>query len=327
MTAFRTMASVCAVVVGLLAGTAVAVNIETVPVGDPGNAGDTRYDGYGSVGYTYNIGKYEVTAGQYAEFLNCKGGVDNYRLYNTNMANPWNSTGIIRTGGGTEGNPYAYSVAPDYVNRPVRWVSLADACRFANWLHNGGGNGDTETGAYTLTYSDRGGTGGTSTRNANWGWAVTSRDEWYKAAYYKGGSTNAGYWDFPTSSDTKPGQDVSDASGNNANHGGYPYPIMPYYVNVVGHFHNSDSPYGTFDQAGNVWEWNDTALPGNWYHARGGSFDSGYGIYLKASTYPRILGPFEQHDDLGFRVVQIPEPATIVMLSLAGLGILRRRTA
>ena len=44
-----------------------AVNIETVTVGNPGNAADTRYapGGYGAVGYTYRMGKFEVTAGQY----------------------------------------------------------------------------------------------------------------------------------------------------------------------------------------------------------------------------------------------------------------------
>ena len=49
-----------------------AVTIDPVPVGNPGNAGDTRYEtpGYGAVGYEYQIGKYEVTAGQYTDFLN-----------------------------------------------------------------------------------------------------------------------------------------------------------------------------------------------------------------------------------------------------------------
>ena len=46
------------------------VIIETVPVGNPGNADDTHGAGYGGVDYVYNIGKYEVTAGQYTEFLN-----------------------------------------------------------------------------------------------------------------------------------------------------------------------------------------------------------------------------------------------------------------
>ena len=62
-----------------------AVTIETVPVGNTGNTADTRYDstGFGAVNYAYNIGKYEVTAGQYTAFLNAVGGVDTYALYNT----------------------------------------------------------------------------------------------------------------------------------------------------------------------------------------------------------------------------------------------------
>ena len=39
-----------------------AITIETVPVGNPGNAG------VGSVGYNFRIGKYEVTNAQYTEF-------------------------------------------------------------------------------------------------------------------------------------------------------------------------------------------------------------------------------------------------------------------
>ena len=41
---------------GLLAGTAGAVDIETVPVGNPGNTADPNYGGYGAVGYDYRIG-------------------------------------------------------------------------------------------------------------------------------------------------------------------------------------------------------------------------------------------------------------------------------
>ena len=39
-------------------------------------------------------------------------------------------------------------MATDLANRPVNYVSFGDAARFANWLHNGQGNGDTESGAY-----------------------------------------------------------------------------------------------------------------------------------------------------------------------------------
>ena len=66
-----------------------------VTVGNPGNAADTRYDatGFGSVGYVYQIGKYEVTAGQYTEFLNAVAKADPNGLYNTAMGDhgllPW----------------------------------------------------------------------------------------------------------------------------------------------------------------------------------------------------------------------------------------------
>jgi hypothetical protein len=87
------------------------------------------------------------------------------------------------------GNPYEYTVASSHVNRPVNLVSYWDACRFANWLHNGQptgaqGPGTTETGAYTLN-GYNGVDGRTIQRNADWKWAITSEDEWYKAAYHK----------------------------------------------------------------------------------------------------------------------------------------------
>ncbi len=216
MNASKAWVSVC-VLIGLSVGTANAVNIETVPVGNPGNAPDTRYatPGYGSVGYIYNIGKYEVTAGQYCEFLNKVAAMDTYGLYNPDMANTQVGSGISRSG---SSGSYLYSVDAAFVNRPVNNVSYWDACRFTNWLHNGQpaggqGPGTTERGTYTLD-GYNGDDGRTIQRNPGSKWAVTSEDEWYKAAYYKGGSTNAGYWDYPTSSDIAPGRDLADASGN-----------------------------------------------------------------------------------------------------------------
>jgi formylglycine-generating enzyme len=137
---------------------------------NPGNAPDTRYatPGYGSLNYTYNIGKYEVTAGQHTAFLNAVAKTDTYGLYNANM---WNDTKIQQSG--TSGS-LTYSVASDYANRPVNYVCFWDACRFCNWLHNGQPEfpaetsgevvGSTETGAYALA-SD-GMTNNTIVRNA-----------------------------------------------------------------------------------------------------------------------------------------------------------------
>ena len=65
----------CACVVALAAySRAGAINIETVLIGDAGNAADSRAmsdgtSGYGNVAYQYRIGKYEITNNEYVGFL------------------------------------------------------------------------------------------------------------------------------------------------------------------------------------------------------------------------------------------------------------------
>jgi formylglycine-generating enzyme len=305
-------------------------SLETVPVGDPGNAPDTRYAtlGYGSVGYTYSIGKYEITAGQYCEFLNAVAKTDPYGLYNTNMNYDLYPGGrgcnIKRTN--SSGN-YEYTVDLNWANRPVNYVSFWDACRFANWLHNGQGDGNTETGAYALT--PEGITNNTVTRNDGWKWAVTSEDEWYKAAYYKGGSADAGYYDYPTSNDSVPGRDMAETTnpGNNANanYNSSGYLIgSPYYRTVVGEFELSDSPYETFDQGGNVWEWNEAIITSSLRGQRGGSFQSSDDVMLSA-WYQGYIVPTDEYYNSGFRVSEVPEPASMAVLALGGIWMLVRR--
>ena len=330
-----------AVAVVCCAVAAQAVTIDTVPVGNAGNVADTAAHsgnsaGEGAVAYNYQIGKYEVTAGQYTEFLNAVGGVDTYALYSTGMSNTSYGSGIAQSGGGTVGNPYTYSVAANFANRPVNYVSYWDSCRFANWLDNGQptgaqGAGTTETGAYTLTAD--GMNNNTIVRNTNANWVVTSEDEWYKAAYYKGGSTSAGYWDYPTKSNTAPGQDMADVSGNNANYytAPYAYPIdSGKYTTVVGEFQNSASPYGTFDQGGNVWEWNESIPYSSCRGLRGGSFGDSDSDVLLASGRHYVDDPTDAGYSIGFRVASVPEPGSLIMtamIAVTGLLYYRRKHA
>ena len=131
-------------VAGFLCGTAqAAVIIETVTVGNPGNAGELSGSGAGGSGpdricgavdYVYDLGKYEVTASEYTGFLNAVADTDTYGLYDTRM---WSSTyGCKIEQIGSSPN-YTYTVAADWADRPVNFVSWGDAARFANWLHNG----------------------------------------------------------------------------------------------------------------------------------------------------------------------------------------------
>ncbi len=347
-------------VLALLASTAQAVTIETVPVGDPGNAGELSGEGAGGSGpdrisgavdYVYMIGKYEVTAGQYTEFLNAVADEDTYGLYNPLMyTNAWGCK-IRRTGAP---GSYEYLVDADgdgnedaeWVNRPVNYVSWGDAGRFANWLHNGQptdaqGPSTTEDGSYFMNGATSNADLLAVTRKPGATWAIPSEDEWYKAAYYDPDKLGgAGYWDYPTQSDTAPtaeapaGTDLVHGSANYYD-GGYVDPI--HYSTEVGAYdamdlgeYVSDSAYGTFDQGGNMWEWNEAIL----FDARGlrGASAGDVASWMIASTrfYESGINATLEGYGGGLRVV-VPEPSTLALLAMGAVGLLayvwRRRRA
>jgi formylglycine-generating enzyme required for sulfatase activity len=328
------MRSLLAAAVMLAAVAAQAITIDMVPVGNPGNLADTRYysPGYGSVGYTYQIGKFEVTAAQYSEFLNAVAATDTYGLYSSYMWTASPNSKIQQSG---SPGSYTYTVAADYANRPVTYVNFWDMCRFANWLHNGQPGlvtpvpqnaNSTEDGAYTLngyTGTDQ----RTIARNPGARWWIPSEDEWYKAAYYDPNKAGgAGYWDYPTKSNTPPINTLlSPDPGNHSNYyddlgtGNGTYTLSTSLrLTMVGAFANSASAYGTFDQGGNVTEIVDTLLPPsasyNWknYHLGGGWYvDS---LWQRADHSRTVSGPPGWGGAIGFRVAYVPEPASIMLL-------------
>lgn len=292
-----------------------AATIDWVTVGNPGNAKDDT--GYGSVSEVYRISTYEITAGQYTEFLNAVAASDPHGLYNTYMGSDSLGCKIKRSG---SSGSYRYSVASNYANRPVNYVSWYDTLRFSNWLHNGQGAGDTENGAYDMSQ------GSSVVRKAGAQVWLPTEDEWYKAAYHKNDGVTGNYFDYPTSSNSMPGRDMTEITnaGNNANYWDGDYLIgSPYYRTEVGEFELSDSPYGTFDMGGNVWEWNETSLIfDSCRGVRGGCFDVIGG--LGSSTQTNLV-PSSESCVVGFRVASVPEPVTVLLLGLGGLLIRRRR--
>ncbi len=298
------------VVLGALAfpRTAPAVEIAWVTILGTGtaNACDFQPDPtppacFGAVAETYRIGQFEVTNAQYAEFLNAVAASDPLELWDSFMAVDPIAGGIVRSG---SPGSFSYAVKPGFEEKPVVVISWFSALRFANWLHNGQGSGDTESGAYTLL----GGTPvpsneATVSRNPGARVFLPTEDQWYKAAYYD--AERQIYFDYPTRSDRVPGcVPPSEDDGNAANcRPGAGGPVD------VGSYPLSPSPYGTFDQGGNVREWTETDFFGSGFlrQVRGGSWSEGV-LELRArdrDSFPQLF----KLPILGFRVASfLPEP-------------------
>ena len=282
------------------------VTIETVTVGDLGNAKDSA--GFGRVAYEYKIAKYDVTIHQYTEFLNAVAKSDPYHLYSDRMATDLNVAGISRSG---SSGAFSYDDGPIANNRPVTYISWFDAARFANWMVNGQGTASTESGAYTLLHGATSGT--TPARNPGAPFYIPSENEWCKAAYYSStlNSGAGGYWGYATQSNDAPGNVVGTAP-NQANYftnGRYSatqsswYVESQNYLTEVGAFTSGTSFYGTFDQSGDVYQWTDST-GSELVALRGGSWQD-----EDVSASARLVtSPDDESAICGFRIAGLVAP-------------------
>ena len=296
------------------------INYPLVEIGNPGNSSDPL-TGVGGIAYSYQIGKYDVTISQYAVFLNAVAKTDEYFLYDERMATDLNSAGIIRTG--TSGN-YSYTVMDNggySGNRPITYVTWFSAARFANWLANGQpvgveDNTTTENGTYNLNGAISGNAVVKNAINPNTGKApsyyIPKYDEWYKAAYYSPKLNNGagGYYLYATESNTAPGNTIGD-SPNQANNfpattlsvtqsPNYLYATQNYLTDV-GAFSNSASYYGTFDQNGNVYQWNDLDGSSTPYRGLAGGYWFAGANAMQATIY-NTNAPDKTDNGVGFRL-------------------------
>ena len=304
----------------IFAAAANAATIDTVTVGNPGNAADSNH--FGAVSYTYDMGKYEITAGQYGEFLNAVAKSDMYGLYDQSWMEMPNSCNIKRDG---LWGSYSYSVAADWANRPVNYIDWGSAARFCNWLANGQPKGTqdlstTEDGSYFLNGKVDNNDLMTVMRKPDATWVIPTLNEWYKAAYHKNDGVTGNYFDYPTGSDIAPSNILGNPTdpGNNATFYKNGFTIGgPYYRTEVGAHENSESPYGTFDQGGNVSEWYETAY--NTGRIYGGGYFGDYNNDLASnySRYYRDPGFLEYY--IGFRVALVPEPS--IFITMIGVAV------
>ena len=289
-------------------------NMEFVTIGNPGNAADTTGEpnSAGAVGYTYGIGKFEVSEDM----------INKYNALNPGLQ-------ISKDTRGT--------------NKPATRVSWNEAARFVNWLNTSTGN----QAAYKFTTSgvnddialwqsgDAGYDELNPYRNSLAKYFLPSYNEWYKAAYYdpnKLGLGVGGYWDYPTGSDSAPtptsggttagtavyGQDFNQGPADVANAGG-------------------ESPYGVMGLGGNVWEWEESS--GDLANSSGSSsrgLRGGAWGYLSdydlSSSSRNDFEPDFEDDSNGFRVASlpsseppaVPEPTSMAIFGLGALGMAYR---
>jgi formylglycine-generating enzyme required for sulfatase activity len=284
------------------------ITIATRAVDNVGNLADTTTE-LGAVDYRYRIATYEVTNTQYAAFLTAKAAVsDTNNLYNADMGGQFG--GITQTG---SSGSYTYAVKDGFALKPVNYVSFWDATRFTNWLSNGQGIGSTETGSYTLTNETI--SNNTVTRNVGAAWVVPTASEWYKAAYYDPNKPSAvigadpgGYWQRATKSDSlgdnaaftfTNGANYHDSANNDYANGS----LSGSGTTDVGSYSIASSYFGTFDQGGNVTEWNE-GINGGSRGLRGGSWADGADTLLSSLSGGGLAAA--ESSGTGFRVASQP---------------------
>jgi formylglycine-generating enzyme required for sulfatase activity len=291
-------------------GAFAALSISMVPVGSAGNPSDPD-TGFGAVDYEFSMGRYEITATQYCNFLNAVATTDSYGLYFTSMSFNTNGAKISRSGayGG-----YEYIVAKGDENKPIAFVGWGDAARFCNWMHNGQPSGlqdssTTENGSYTLAGVTSDAALMLIDRNEDATWVLPNENEWYKAAYH---SVDGAYYDFANKSDS-----ITQADAN------YDQPNPTTGTTNVGTYWTDSSQYRTFDQTGNLWEWTESKY-GNDYRAfRGGSFYSSIGSCKSDYRFGSLPG--NGSESIGFRIANlesVPEPSSILMILIGVASLL-----
>ncbi len=232
------------------------------PANPPYNGPDPYgyFTGRGSVPYEYRIGRFEITTGDWLDFINVYGP----------MGDP-HGFGLYTYGGfefdpAYQGPGYQWRLRPGLPNAamvPVRAISWRNAARYCNWLHNDRASTPEAivTGAYDTTlFGWNPKTGNTLTDPPThlpgarfW---IPTLDEWLKAVYYdpdRFGPGQPGWWLYPNRSDEPP---IPGAPGVGQTSAGWKVPLGYNEWDIpAGSYPDTLTPWGLLDASGGVTEW------------------------------------------------------------------------
>ncbi|MHC4698130.1 MAG: formylglycine-generating enzyme family protein [Planctomycetota bacterium] len=270
--------------------------VDFVPISSATNPAGT----YGVVNDDYRMGIFEITNDQWNKFK-------------------------IELGASVTGDPSsAYDEDPYWTgkNVPTNKVSWYEAAQFVNWLNTSTGHqaaynfaGTQGKGGYAFdTWSAAKADNGTNLyRHKDAFYFLPTEDEWVKAGYWNG--TTLQTW--TTLDDSAP---LAGVDSNFAYAVGQPWDVGS----------GNGELNGTFDMMGNVWEWMESPYlgmrypPGSSRGRHGGAFNN-FEYYLRSSVRANS-NPDREVSLFGFRVAsEIPEPSSLILLSLGGLALVKRR--
>jgi formylglycine-generating enzyme required for sulfatase activity len=256
-------------------------------------------------------------------------GVNNdYRMGVFEISNDQWFKFVASLGVPVTGSPEAsYDDPPSSVepNMPTNCVSWHEAAQFVNWLNTSSGyapayrfTGTHGTGDYTLGVWDTSEAehGTNLFRHKEAFYYLPTEDEWIKAAYWNGVSLQQ----YASPDDTLPTEDVDSNYGMTS--GGQVWAVDA----------GTEELNGTRNMMGNIWEYIESPFLANEYGTdstqtrvlRGGMFWSDEDE-LTSMKRTSVSGSGES-TLIGFRVASdVPEPATMSLLGLGAIAILRRR--
>ena len=274
--------------------------LDFTSIGNAGNAADPL-TGYGSVGYNYRIGTYDISQNQIDAAT--ASGLQNV------IAGRWSG------------------------DQPAANMTWYESAAFVNWLNTSKGFQP----AYNLTWSgstwsmalwtvsDSGYNSNNLYRNSLAKYFLPSENEFYKAAYGK--SDGSAYYLYPTASNSAPTAVSSGTAAGTAvyNQSFGQGPALVYQAGGA-------SSYGSMGQGGNVYQWEESSFSGNNSAptadrvVRGGNWTTTYlPVLQSSSSFSRNnQSPGASFQDIGFRVASVaavPEPSTYALFGLGALAL------
>lgn len=256
------------------------------------------YGNRGIVNNDYRIGVYEITNDQWNKFEAAYGPVT-----------------------GSPSSAYDNSTYDARGNIPANDISWYEAAQFINWLNISTKNqpaykftGTIHTGDYTFAAWDPAQADGANVyRHKNAKYYLPTENEWVKAGYWNGVRMQT----YATPDDSRPIEDVE------ANYG---FSLDGGFWSVTS---GSEELHGTYNMMGNVWEWTENTWsdpnygPDSHRTIRGGCIDNAYDFLW--SSYRHGQAPWAEAY-IGVRVASdVPEPASMSLLALGAMTLIRRR--